>query len=201
MVGFLNGYAECPEKTEYMEAVRKIWDYINRYVIDKRENSEWFWALDESFDKLDMDSGENQAFGNPERDYVHFCQDVAHAVAELAGQFPEEGARYAAAFAGIADDPELAERIYLTNPLSFIGTDEQSRQAEHYRIRVGASDADTSLSVSMTLALKLANAGCGTVDYAMVWDQPHSEADYPGEVCRWIDAVCDLHSKSSAEPR
>lgn len=48
MVGFLNGYAECPEKNEYMEAVRKIWDYINGYVIDKRENSEWFWALDEN---------------------------------------------------------------------------------------------------------------------------------------------------------
>ena len=154
-----------------------------------------------SFDKLDMDSGENQAFGTPEADYVHFCQDVAQAVAELADRFPDESARYVAAFVAIEDDPELAERMYLTNPLSFIGTDEQSRQAEHYRIRVGASDADTSLSVSMTLALKLANADCGTVDYAMVWDQPHSEADYPGEVCCWIDAVCDLHSKSSAEPR
>lgn len=48
MVGFLNGYAECPEKTEYMDAVKKIWDYIKQYVIDKRENSEWFWALDEN---------------------------------------------------------------------------------------------------------------------------------------------------------
>ena len=52
MVGFLNGYARCPEKTEYMEAVRKIWDYINGYVIDKREGSEWFWALDENEKRL-----------------------------------------------------------------------------------------------------------------------------------------------------
>lgn len=142
-----------------------------------------------SFDKLDMDSGENHAFGTPETDYVHFSPDTARAVAELAGQFPEECAHYSA-FTGLEDDPELAERIYLTNPLSFIGTAEQSTQAKHYRIRVGASDADTSLSVSMTLTLKLANAGCGTVDYAMVWDQPHSEADYPGEVLAWIDYIC-----------
>ena len=55
---------------------------------------------------------------------------------------------------------------------------------------MGASDADTSLSVAMTLALKLQNAECGTVDYALVWDQPHSEADYPGDVLAWIDSIC-----------
>ncbi len=39
------------------------------------------------------------------------------------------------------------------------------------------------------MAIKLANAGY-PADYALVWDQPHSEADYPGEVLRWIDAIC-----------
>lgn len=106
----------------------------------------------------------------------------------------EECARYGAAFNVLEDDAALAERIRLSNPLSFIGTAEKSSQAKHYRIRVGASDADTSLSVSMTLALKLQNAGCGTMDYAMVWDQPHCEADYPGEVCCWIDQICGLCS-------
>ena len=61
--------------------------------------------------------------------------------------------------------------------------------AKYFRIRVGAGDADTSFSVSMTLAVKLMNAGC-PVDYAMVWDQPHSEADYPGEVLQWIENIC-----------
>ena len=142
-----------------------------------------------SFDKLPMDSGENQAFGTPECDYVHFCKDVAEVLAELEADFPQECAQYRAGFEGVEQDVQLNERVYLTNPLNFIGTQENSRQAQHYRIRVGASDADTAFSVSMTLALKLANAGCGAVDYALVWDQPHSEADYPGEVCRWIDAV------------
>ena len=27
------------------------------------------------------------------------------------------------------------------------------------------------------------------VDYAMVWDQPHSEADYPGDVIAWIEEI------------
>ncbi len=74
--------------------------------------------------------------------------------------------------------------------MNYIGTAEVCDQAKQYRIRVGASDADTSFSISMTLALKLANAG-KPVDYALVWDQPHSEADYAGEVCDWIESVCE----------
>ncbi len=144
-----------------------------------------------SFDKLTMDSGENQAFGTPERDYVHYAPEIADAIGELKDDFPEEYAGYYDAYASVAEDRALAERVRLLNPMSFIGTEEKNRQARHYRIRVGASDADTSLSVAMTLALKLRNAGCGTVDYALVWDQPHSEADYPGEVLSWIDSICE----------
>ncbi|MGN1004541.1 MAG: hypothetical protein ACI4O5_06850 [Oscillospiraceae bacterium] len=159
---------------------------LDDYVLNHRRRMKPCTA----FDKLEMDSGENQAFGSPERDYVHFNPAIAAALEQLKDRFPEEYDRYHAAFAAAADDPALAERVALTNPLTFIGTDEKSFQAQHYRIRVGASDADTALSVSMTLALKLANAWCGTVDYAMVWDQPHSEADYPGEVLAWIDQIC-----------
>lgn len=143
-----------------------------------------------SFDKLTMDSGENQAFGTPEQDYVHYAPDIAGAIAELKDRYPGEYAMYYSAYADAAQDEALAERVRLMNPLSFIGTGEKSVQAKHYRIRVGASDADTSLSVAMTLALKLRNANCGTVDYALVWDQPHSEADYPGDVLAWIDSIC-----------
>ncbi|MGM9607497.1 MAG: hypothetical protein ACI3XJ_08355 [Oscillospiraceae bacterium] len=143
-----------------------------------------------SFDRLEADSGENQAFGTPEADYVHYNGVLADAVAELAEQFPEEAARYQAAFAQAKGDADLAERVRLYNPLAFIGTGGESRQAEHYRIRVGASDADTSFTIGMTLALRLVNANCGSVDYALVWEQPHCEADYPGEVCDWIASIC-----------
>ena len=87
-------------------------------------------------------------------------------------------------------DEELARRAALINPLNFITAEAKHPQAKHYRIRVGASDADTSLSVSVTLAVMLRNAGY-PVDYALMWDQPHSEADLPGEVLQWIDSVCD----------
>lgn len=145
-----------------------------------------------SFDKLTCDSGENQAFGTPKQDYVHFNADIAGALEQLKQQFPEEYSHYYPEYAAVLEDEQLARRVWLINPMNFIGTGEPAVQAKHYRIRVGAQDADTAFTISMALAVKLANAGCGSVDYALVWDQPHSEADYPGEVCEWIDQICGL---------
>ena len=47
VVGFLNGYQKQPERVEYLEAAKRIWHYINTTMIDKREGSEWFWAVDQ----------------------------------------------------------------------------------------------------------------------------------------------------------
>lgn len=143
-----------------------------------------------SFDKLTNDSGENQAFGTPDQEYVHFNPVIHKAIAALMDQFPEESSRYLDAYRKVSDDRKLADQVHLYNPMDFIGTKEKSVQAKHYRIRVGGQDADTATTISMSLALKLANAGCGTVDYAIVWDQPHCDADYPGEVCDWIESIC-----------
>lgn len=142
-----------------------------------------------SFDTLGMDSGENQEFGSPERDYMHYNVHISPAIAALKEQFLTEYAQYFTAFAAADGDEELSRRRYLINPLHFIGGTEPCDSADHYRIRVGACDADTAFTVSMSLALKLSNAG-KAVDYALVWDKPHCEADYPGEVCDWIEAVC-----------
>ena len=78
----------------------------------------------------------------------------------------------------------LKRRLDLINPMRYIGSG-----AVHYRIRTGACDADTAFTVSLMLALALENAG-KDVDFAFVWDQPHCEADYPGEVCDWIENLC-----------
>ena len=142
-----------------------------------------------SFDTLGCDSGENQEFGTAERDYLHFNTAIAEAIEELKERFPVEYAKYYAAYAEAIENEELARRIYLINPFNYIGTEEQSTQASHFRIRVGACDADTAFTVSMTLALKLTTAGKDT-DYALVWDLPHCEADYPGEVCDWVESIC-----------
>lgn len=157
---------------------------LDDYVLSHRRRMKPCTA----FDALRMDSGENHVFGSPPSDYAHFSPAVGKAIETIRKDFPEEAAQYAAAF-DVSGDAALAERVFLINPMNFIDTKEQSAQAKHYRIRVGASDADTAFTISMTLAVKLANAGY-PVDYALVWDQPHSEADYPGEVLQWIDAIC-----------
>lgn len=140
-----------------------------------------------SFDTLGMDSGENQEFGTPEQDYMHFSEYIAPAIAELKDQFPDEYARYYGGFAKAAGDAALAERRALIAPMGLI--DSAKNAAGFFRVRVGACDADTAFTISMALALKLAEAG-KSVDYALVWDLPHCEADYPGEVCDWIERIC-----------
>lgn len=142
-----------------------------------------------SFDILNCQSGENEVYGTPQQPSVHFSTDVAKAIESLKTQFPEEYGTYYPAYVLATGDTGLTRQKYLNNPLNFIGTEEQSDQAKYYRVRVGASDADTSFMIGMTLALELANAG-KPVDYALVWDKPHCEADYPGEVCDWIESIC-----------
>lgn len=150
-----------------------------------------------SFDTLGMDSGENRVFGSKENHYMHFNKGIAKAIAELGESFPEEYEKYYSAYAATLSDKEQEQRIYLINPLNYIGTGERSDAAAHYRIRVGAGDADTSFMAGMTLALRLAEAG-KPVDYKLVWDKPHCEADYPGDVCRWIDDICREENKRPA---
>ncbi|MCC8105656.1 MAG: prolyl oligopeptidase family serine peptidase [Clostridiales bacterium] len=142
-----------------------------------------------SFDILSGKSGENEVYGTPEQPAVHFSTAVADAIASLKEEFPAEYAKYYPAYVLATGDSALTRQLFLNNPLNFIGTEEESDQAKYYRVRVGASDADTSFMIGMTLALELANAG-KPVDYALVWDKPHCEADYPGEVCDWIESIC-----------
>lgn len=141
-----------------------------------------------SFDVLGMDSGENKVFGNETIPQRHFNTFIADALVKLKEQFPEEYERYYDAYAKASADETLATQKYLINPFNYIGTEEKSTQAQYYRIRVGAKDADTSFTVSMTLACLLAGTG-KDVDYQLVWDQPHSEADYPGEAIAWMEEI------------
>ena len=142
-----------------------------------------------SFDVLRGNSGENQVMGTTERDYMHYNAGVGRAIDALRDWFPAEAARYAEGYLAAEGDEALAARRYLINPMNFLETGEEAARARHFRIRVGAADADTSLSIAMTLAVKLANQGADT-DYALVWDLPHCDADYPGELQDWIEQIC-----------
>lgn len=48
LVGFLNGYQASPKKQDYLVAVKLLWNYIQDYLVDKRQGSEWYWALSEN---------------------------------------------------------------------------------------------------------------------------------------------------------
>lgn len=144
-----------------------------------------------SFDTLPGTSGENQLFGTPEEDFTHFNAAVGQAIAQLKDRFPEETRLLSPGYEGIEGDTALAERMALVDAMGFLA-DAKGTKAKHFRIRVGSQDADTATTISLALALKLEEHHCGTVDYAIVWDQPHCDADYPNEVCRWIQKITEV---------
>ncbi len=45
MVGFYNCYEKTKEE-KYKDITERLWEYIKKYIIDKRSGSEWFWDLD-----------------------------------------------------------------------------------------------------------------------------------------------------------
>lgn len=138
-----------------------------------------------AFDDLESGTPENRLFGAPDTDAVHFSEEMPKALEKLQEQFPLQTEKLLAAYAPDRGDEALREQLRLINPMNFVG-----HGAQHYRIRTGACDADTSFMISMVLALKLAEAG-KDVDFALVWDRPHCEADYPGEVCDWMEQLCE----------
>ena len=187
--GFQPPMIEVPgdEKSDwlYWNGERAVLTDLDSYLLHHRRRMKPCT----SFDTLGMDSGENQEFGTPARDYMHFCTDIAASIAELKDSFPSEYNKYYISYAACIGDTDQEQRKFLINPLNFIGTSQPDSGTKHYRIRVGAQDADTAFIISLTLAAKLQNVGKDT-DYALVWDKPHCQADYPGEIVSWIKKIC-----------
>ncbi len=46
VIGFLEAYEKHPERKDYLEAAEAEWSFIRDFVIDHREGSEWFYAVD-----------------------------------------------------------------------------------------------------------------------------------------------------------
>jgi hypothetical protein len=85
-------------------------------------------------------------------------------------------------------DKAMQERVYIMNPMNFIGGDTDSRPAQHWYIRHGAKDRDTSFLVPINLATKLQNAGFD-VDFALPWNRPHSGDYNLDDLFAWISSV------------
>ncbi len=47
VVGFVNAYEKSGDG-KFLKAAENVWNYIKEYQIDKREGSEWFYAVDEN---------------------------------------------------------------------------------------------------------------------------------------------------------
>lgn len=115
-----------------------------------------------AFDKFDLSSTENSAFG-----YKHFTlYSFSHSTAG----------------GGMADSAV----IYAMNPMNFVG---ESDTARFWRIRHGVNDRDITLNVPALLALKLENSGVN-VDFAAVWGQGHSGYYDIEEMLAWVDGIC-----------
>ncbi|MGN0400064.1 MAG: AGE family epimerase/isomerase [Blautia sp.] len=46
MVGFVNAWQKDRQETFWLQAAEEVWEYIKDYLIDPREGSEWYWAVD-----------------------------------------------------------------------------------------------------------------------------------------------------------
>ena len=80
---------------------------------------------------------------------------------------------------------ELQKRIFMMNPMNFIGDNVRTGAAKHWYIRHGAKDRDTSFLVPVNLATKLSNAGYD-VNFFLPWKRPHSGDYNLDDLFNWI---------------
>jgi hypothetical protein len=118
-------------------------------------------------------SAENKVFGNSKGEAANFTEYSLRA---------RTGNKKATL------DKAIQERVYIMNPMNFIGGDSDSQPAQHWYIRHGAKDRDTSFLVPINLATKLQNAGYD-VDFALPWNRPHSGDYNLDDLFTWIKSV------------
>jgi len=122
-----------------------------------------------AFDALDLSTPETQEFGTDKTDKQHFTK------------FSME---HSATASTIADE----KTIKMMNPMNYIGVDD-TKTAQHWRIRHGSKDKDTGLAVAVILGTYLQNKGYD-VNLELPWDKPHS-GDYDlDELFQWTDSLC-----------
>ena len=52
VLGFLNAFCKHPEKEKYINAAEGTIRFIMKYMVDKREGSEWYWELDDDLNPI-----------------------------------------------------------------------------------------------------------------------------------------------------
>ncbi len=118
------------------------------------------------------DTPENQVFGDSEGSSANFTEfSLRKATGQADTTLPQP----------------LQERVWMMNPMNFIGNSEATT-SRHWYIRHGASDRDTSFPVPVNLATKLRNCGY-EVNFALPWNRPHSGDYNLNDLFLWISSI------------
>ncbi|MFD7713019.1 esterase [Streptomyces sp. NPDC059786] len=92
---------------------------------------------------------------------------------------------------------DVAWRANAYNPMYYLspalGGYRRSQVAPHWRIRTGIAQGDTGNTTEINLALALRNYGIGSVDFATVWAQGHTQAERTGSATAnfiaWVESI------------
>lgn len=135
-----------------------------------------------AFDKMGVvspdDTPENQLFGDATGRSANFTD---FSVRKVSGN------------ASATVDKATKDRVYLLNPMPFIG-DPKATTAKHWFIRHGAADRDTGFPIPVNLYTKLVNKGFD-VNFALPWNRPHSGDYNLDDAFAWIDQVVKAAEK------
>ena len=152
------------------------------------------------FDTMDK-SAENDAFGLPEENAVHYSRSVAQILsdnyAELSGLdgFNQEFVDSYITDALTGENASYyAEQANLLNATEImLGADGHTAvdPAEYWRIRSGTADQHTSFSIGYNIALAAQAQGM-TADYHLVWNMGHgsNEGSSTGTFINWVNEIC-----------
>ena len=152
------------------------------------------------FDAKDK-SAENNAFGKPEDDTVHFSKSIA----KILKDNYEEISKLAGFNKGYVDSyiedaldgknaDYIANQTYLLNATHILlGYDGLNtvNPVKHYRNRSGTADEHTSFGVGFNILTAARMKGID-VDYSLVWNMNHgsNEGTSTGTFIDWVNKIC-----------
>ena len=151
------------------------------------------------FDTKDK-SAENNAFGKPEQDTVHFSKSVAKIMkdnydelSKLSGFDKEQVDAY------IDDALDGENATYINNQTNFLNAThillgvnglKIVNPVKHYRNRSGTADQHTSFGVGYNILVAAKMKGID-VDYSLVWNMGHgsNEGTSTGTFIEWVNKI------------
>ena len=152
------------------------------------------------FDAKDK-SAENNAFGKPEDDTVHFSKSVAtimknnyEELSKLEGFDKEQVDAYIEDAIDGNDASLISNQTALLNATHILlGTDglKAVNPVKHFRNRSGTADQHTSFGIGFNILTAARMKGID-VDYSLVWNMNHgsNEGTTTGTFIDWVNRIC-----------